>query len=225
MTATVDAPERLVGKAIKRREDPRLITGAGSFLDDVKLPGMAHAAVLRSPYAHARIRGIDVSRAREMPGVLGVFTGEDVKGDIQPLPCAWQAGKVRNNVNTPRVLAIDKVMHVGDPVAVVVAESRYQAEDALDAIEVDYEELPVVVDAKKATEPGAPQLHDNAPNNVVMEWSCGKDAAAVDQALAEADVRVSQHIVNQRLIASAMEPRGSIGSYNPGTGEYTLWAT
>jgi carbon-monoxide dehydrogenase large subunit len=225
MTATVDAPERLVGKAIKRREDPRLITGAGSFLDDVKLPGMAHAAVLRSPYAHARIRGIDVSRAREMPGVLGVFTGEDVKDDIQPLPCAWQAGKVRNNVNTPRVLAIDKVMHVGDPVAVVVAESRYQAEDALDAIEVDYEELPVVVDAKKATEPGAPQLHDNAPNNVVMEWSCGKDAAAVDQALAEADVRVSQHIVNQRLIASAMEPRGSIGSYNPGTGEYTLWAT
>ncbi|HEU5431829.1 MAG TPA: molybdopterin cofactor-binding domain-containing protein [Thermomicrobiales bacterium] len=225
MTATAEAPERLVGKAIKRREDPRLITGAGSFLDDVKLPGMAHAAVLRSPYAHARIRGIDVSRARAMPGVLGVFTGEDVKDDINPLPCAWQAGKVQNNVNTPRVLAVDKVMHVGDPVAVVVAESRYQAQDALDAIDVDYEELAVVVDAKKATEPGAPQLHDNAPNNVVMEWSCGKDAATVDQALADADVRVSQHIVNQRLIASAMEPRGSIGLYNPGTGEYTLWAT
>ncbi len=225
MTATVDAPERLVGKAIKRREDPRLITGAGSFLDDVRLPGMAHAAVLRSPYAHARIRGIDVSRALAMPGVLGVFTGEDVKDDINPLPCAWQAGKVQNNVNTPRVLALEKVMQVGDPVAVVVAESRYQAEDALDAIEVDYEELPVVVDAKKATEPGAPQLHDNAPNNVVMEWSCGKDAATVDQALADADVRVSQHIVNQRLIASAMEPRGSIGRYDPGTGEYTLWAT
>ncbi|HEX5500961.1 MAG TPA: xanthine dehydrogenase family protein molybdopterin-binding subunit, partial [Thermomicrobiales bacterium] len=176
-------------------------------------------------YAHARIRGIDVSRARAMPGVLGVFTGEDVKDDINPLPCAWQAGKVQNNVNTPRALAIDKVMQVGDPVAVVVAESRYQAQDALDAIDVDYEELPVVVDAKKATEPGAPQLHDNAPNNVVMEWSCGKDAAAVDQALADAEVRVSQHIVNQRLIASAMEPRGSIGLYNPGTGEYTLWAT
>ena len=224
MVATIEAPEKLVGKPLKRREDPRLITGAGNFLDDVKLPGMTHAAVLRSPSAHARIRGIDTSAAMGMPGVLGIFTGEDTK-DLNPLPCAWQAGGVTNNVNTPRVLAIDEVHQVGDPVAVVVAESRYQAEDALEAIRVDYQELPVVVDARQATEPGAPQLHENAPNNVVLTWTCGKDAATVDQALDAAEVRLSQHMINQRLIPTAMEPRGAIGRYDPGTGEYTLWTT
>jgi carbon-monoxide dehydrogenase large subunit len=224
MTATIAAPEKLVGKPIKRREDPRLITGAGAFLDDIKLPGLTHAAVLRSPYAHARIVAIDTAAARAMPGVLGVFTGEDLK-EVNPLPCAWQAGGVTNNVNTPRVLAIDEVHQVGDPVAVVVAESRYQAEDALAAIDVDYEELPVVVDARKATAPGAPQLHENAPENVVMRWSCGAEAATVDRALAAAPVRVSQPIVNQRLIPTAMETRGSIARYDPGTEEYTLWAT
>ena len=224
MSAAVEVPEKLVGKPIKRREDPRLITGAGNFLDDVRLPGMAHMAVLRSPYGHANIRGIDTSRAKAMPGVVGVYTGEDVK-DANPLPCAWQAGKVTNNVNTPRLLALGKVTHVGDPVAVVVADSRYQAEDALAAIEVDYEELPAVVDAELATRDGAPQLHENAPHNVVMQWSCGKDAADVDAALADAEVRVSERIRNQRLIANAMEPRGSVGRYDAGTGEYTLWAT
>ena len=224
MSATIEAPEKLVGKPLKRREDPRLMTGAGSFLDDVKLPGLTHAAILRSAYAHARIGSIDTTRAAAMPGVLGVFTGEDFK-ELNPLPCAWQAGGVTNNVNTPRVLAIDEVHQVGDPVAVVVAESRYQAEDALEAIQVDYEELPVVVDAKKATEPGAPQLHENAPNNVVMQWTCGKVAAVVDAALAAAPVRVSQAIVNQRLIPTAMETRGAIGRYDAGTDEYTLWTT
>jgi carbon-monoxide dehydrogenase large subunit len=224
MSATLDAPTKLVGQPIKRREDPRLITGAGNFLDDVRLPGMVHAAVLRSPYAHARILSVETGEAAAMPGVLGVFTGQDVAG-LNPLPCAWQAGGVDNNVNTPRVLALEEVHQVGDPVAVVVAESRYQAEDALAEIEVDYEELPVVVDARKATEPGAPQLHENAPNNVVMRWSCGKEAAEVDRALAAAEVRIGQSIVNQRLIPTAMEPRGSIGRYDPGTGEYTLWAT
>ncbi|MDQ3778985.1 MAG: xanthine dehydrogenase family protein molybdopterin-binding subunit, partial [Chloroflexota bacterium] len=104
MTVTIEAPEKLVGKPLKRREDPRLITGAGHFLDDIRLPGLAHVAVLRSPYAHARIRGIDVAAAAARPGVIGVFTGEDLK-DLNPLPCAWQAGGVTNNVNTPRVLA------------------------------------------------------------------------------------------------------------------------
>ncbi len=224
MTVTIEAPEKLVGKPLKRREDPRLITGAGHFLDDIRLPGLAHVAVLRSPYAHARIRGIDVAAAAARPGVIGVFTGEDLK-DLNPLPCAWQAGGVTNNVNTPRVLALEEVHQVGDPVAVVVAESRYQAEDALAAIEVDYEELPVVVDGKRATEAGAPQLHENAPNNVVMHWTCGKDAAEVDRALAASEVRVTQTIVNQRLIPVAMEPRGAVARYDPGTDEYTLWAT
>lgn len=224
MSATLDAPRKLVGQPLKRREDPRLITGAASFLDDVKLSGMTHAAILRSPVGHARIRSIDASRARAMPGVIGVYTGQDFL-DLSPLPCAWQAGKVENNVNTPRVLAVEEVHYVGDPVAVVVAETPYQAADAVEAIGVDYEELPVVVNARKATEDGAPQLHENAPNNVVLQWSCGKDAAAVDVALAAAPVRLDQHIVNQRLIPTPMETRGAIGRYDPGTGDYTLWAT
>ncbi len=224
MSATLDAPRKLVGQPLKRREDPRLITGAAGFLDDVKLPGMTHAGVLRSTVGHARIRSIDKSRATAMPGVIAVYTGQDFL-DLNPLPCAWQAGKVQNNVNTPRVLAVDEVHHVGDPVAVVVAETPYQAADAVEAMAVDYEELPVVVDAKRATEEGAPQLHENAPNNVVLQWTCGKDASEVDAALAASPVRLDQHIVNQRLIPTPMETRGAIGRYDPGTGDYTLWAT
>jgi carbon-monoxide dehydrogenase large subunit len=224
MVATAERPTKLVGQAIKRREDPRLITGAGNFLDDVKLTGMTHAALVRSPYAHAHIRSIDASKARAMPGVLAVFTGEDLK-DVNPLPCAFPAAGVDNQVNTPRLLALGKVNQVGDPVAVVVAESRYQATDAAEAVEVDYEELGAVVDAEKAVAPGAPQLHDNAPGNVVFKWTCGADADAADAALAASEVRLSQRIVNQRLIPTPMEPRGSIGRYDEGTGDYTLWAT
>jgi carbon-monoxide dehydrogenase large subunit len=224
MVATTAAPEKIVGKPIKRREDPRFITGAASFLDDVKLPGMAFAAVARSPYGHAKIRRIDTSKAASMPGVLGVFSGADLM-ELNPLPCAWQAGGVTNNVNTPRALSIDEVHFAGDPVAVVVAESSYQAADAVEAIDVEYGPLPVVVDAKKATESGAPQLHENAPNNVVMQWQCGKSADEIDAALAASDVRISQHVVNQRLIPNPIDTRGSIGNYDRGTGEYTLWST
>ncbi len=224
MAATIEAPEKLVGKPLRRREDPKLMTGDGNFLDDIRLPGMAYAAILRSPVAHAKIRGIDTSRARALPGVIGVFTGEDL-ADINPLPCAWQAAGVDNNVATPRVLALGEVRHVGDPVAVVVAESVYQANDAIEAIDVDFEELPAVVDSREAVESGAPQLHENAPNNIVMHWNCGVDADTVDMALANAEVRVSQSIFNQRLIPTAIEPRGSIGHYDPGTGDYTMWAT
>src|SRR5688500_6661004 len=224
MAATIEAPEKLVGKPIRRREDPKLMTGAGNFLDDIKLPGMAYAAVLRSPVAHARIRSIETSRAKSMPGVVGVFTGEDL-ADVNPLPCAWQAAGVDNNVATPRILALGEVRQVGDPVAVVVAQSVYQAHDALEAIDIEFEELGVVVHSGEAIKPGAPQLHENAPNIIVMHWTCGVDAETVDRALAEAEVRVSLSLFNQRLIPTAMEPRGSIGVYDPGTEEYTLWAT
>ncbi|MCS6842184.1 MAG: molybdopterin-dependent oxidoreductase [Roseiflexus sp.] len=216
-------PTKLVGQAIKRREDPQLITGQGSFLDDIKLPGMTHACVLRSPYAHAKIKSIDTSKAKAHPGVVAVFTGEDML-DLNPLPCAWQAGRVKNNVNTPRVLAVGEVHFVGDPVALVIAEDRYIARDACDLIEVEYEPLPVVVDAKKATEPGAPQLHENAPNNIVMEWEAG-DKAKADAAIAAAEVVVREQIINQRLIPTPMETRGSIARYEPATGEFTLWTT
>ncbi len=214
---------RLVGQAIKRREDPQLITGQGSFLDDIKLPGMTHACVLRSPYAHAKIKSIDTSKAKAHPGVVAVFTGDDML-DLNPLPCAWQAGRVKNNVNTPRVLAVGEVHFAGDPVALVIAEDRYIARDACDLIEVEYEPLPVVVDAKQATEPGAPQLHENAPNNIVMEWDAG-DKAKADAAIAAAEVVVHEQIVNQRLIPTPMETRGAIARYEPATGEFTLWTT
>src|SRR5919206_2292833 len=220
MTTT---PTKMVGQAIKRREDPQLITGRGNYLDDIKLPGMLHAAVLRSPYAHATIKSIDTSRAQAHPGVVAVFTGEDML-DINPLPCAWQAGGVKNNVNTPRAISAGTVRFAGDSVAMVVAEDRYIARDALDLIEVDYEPLPVVVDAKKATEPGAPQLHENAPNNIVMEWECG-DKAKADAAIGSAEVVVKEHIVNQRLIPTPLETRGSIARYDEATGEFTLWCT
>jgi carbon-monoxide dehydrogenase large subunit len=213
----------MFGQAIKRREDPKLITGHGNFLDDIKLQGMLHAAVLRSPYAHAKILSIDTSKAKALPGVVGVFTGEDMM-DINPLPAAWQAGGVTNNVVTPRALAVGKVFHVGDYVAVVVAEDRYTARDAVDLIEVEYEPLGVVVDAKKATEDGAPQLHENAPNNVVFEWECGNQDAT-DQAIANAEVVVKEQIINQRLIPTPMETRGSVARYDAATGEFTLWAT
>jgi aerobic carbon-monoxide dehydrogenase large subunit len=224
MAATIESPEKLVGKPIRRREDPKLMTGGGNFLDDIRLPGMSYAAVLRSPVAHAKIRGIDTSRAKAMPGVIGVFTGEDL-AEVNPLPCAWQAAGVDNNVATPRPLALGEVRHVGDPVAVVVADSVYQANDALEAIEVDFDELPAVVDSREAVKAGAPQLHENAPNNIVMHWTCGTDAGTVDRALTEAEVRVSQSLYNQRLIPTAIEPRGSIGYYDPATDEYTMWAT
>ena len=221
--STATAPTKMVGQALKRREDPKLITGHGNFLDDIKLPGMLHAAVLRSPYAHAKINKIDTSKATVLPGVIAIFTGEDML-DINPLPCAWQAGRVKNNVNTPRALAVGKVLHAGDGVALVVAENRYIADDALNLIEVDYEPLPVVVDAEQATKEGAPQLHENAPNNIVMEWECG-DKDSTDQAIASAEVVVKERIVNQRLIPTPMETRGSIANYDLATGQFTVYMT
>jgi carbon-monoxide dehydrogenase large subunit len=216
-------PTKMVGQAIKRREDPQLITGRGNFLDDIKLHGMLHAAILRSPYAHATIKSIDTSKAKALPGVVAVYTGEDMM-DINPLPCAWAAGGVKNNLNTPRAISAGTVRFSGDSVAMVVAEDRYIARDALDLIEVDYEPLPVVVDAKKATEAGAPQLHENAPNNIVMEWECG-DKAKADAAIASAEVVVKEQIINQRLIPTPMETRGSLARYDPATNEFTVWMT
>jgi aerobic carbon-monoxide dehydrogenase large subunit len=213
----------VLGARIKRVEDPRFITGNGNYLDDIKLASMAHMAILRSPYAHANIRSVDVSAAKTMPGVAAVFVGADIP--YNPLPMAWPAGGsagIQNNVNTPRVLATDSVKWTGEGVAAVVADTEAQAYDALEAIVVDYEPLPAVVDAEKAVAPGAPQLHENAPNNIVFEWTVG-DKAGTDAAIDSAEVVVRQRIVNQRLIPNPMETRGDIGWYNPGTDEYTVW--
>ena len=216
---------KTLGASLKRKEDPRLITGEAKYLDDVRLPGMLYAAILRSPYAHAKIKGIDTNKASKQPGVIAVFTGQDFK-DLPALPCAWQAeaGRIKNNVNTPRVLEIDRVTHAGMGVAVVIAEDRYAAEDALSLIDVDYEPLPVVVDAEKTTQPGAPQLHENAPNNICMDWAIG-DKDGADAALGSSEVVVKQRLINQRLIPNVMEPRGCIAQYMTASEEYTVWMT
>ena len=213
----------VLGKPVKRVEDPRFITGNGRYLDDIKLPGMTHMAILRSPYAHANIRSIDTSAAKAAPGVVAVLTGADIP--YNPLPMAWPAGGasgIQNNINMPRVLATDSVKWTGEGVAAVVAETEAQAIDALDLITVDWEPLPAVTDTEKALEDGAPQLHENAPNNRVFDWQVG-DKAGTDAAFANAEVVVSQRLVNHRLIPNPMEVRGDIGWYNPGTGEYTIW--
>ena len=173
----------VLGTPVKRTEDPKFITGKGRYLDDIKLQGMVHMSILRSPYAHANIKSIDTSAAKTMPGVLAVFVGADIP--YNPLPMAWPAGGasgLQNNVNTPRVLATDDVKWTGEGVAAVIAETPEQAVDALEAIQVDYEPLPTVVDAEKATQPGAPQLHENAPNNIVFDWTVG-DKAGTDAAI------------------------------------------
>jgi carbon-monoxide dehydrogenase large subunit len=220
---TVTQTERLVGAPVKRVEDGRLITGTARYIDDLVLPGAAHVSILRSPYAHARIRGIDTERAKGYPGVVAVFTGQDF-AELPALPCAWQAGGVENFVNTPRLLEPDRVTFTGAGVAAVVAETKTAAEDALELIEVDWEPLDAVVDAERAVEPGAPQIHENAASNIAMQWSCG-DQDATARALEEAEVVVSQRLVNQRLIPTPMEPRGAAAQHDPVTGEYTVWMT
>jgi carbon-monoxide dehydrogenase large subunit len=207
----------LVGSRIKRREDPRLIMGRGTYVDDIQLPRMTYAAILRSPYAHARIRSINVDKAKALPGVVAVITGADLQG--KNVPCGWTLPDIK--VAPHPALAVGKVRYTGDAVAVVVAEERYLARDALDLIEVDFEPLPVVVDAEKATQPGAPQLHDEVPNNTTFVWRVG--GGDVDKAFREAEVVVKERIVNQRLIPNAIEPRGMVAQYTPGSGDLILW--
>ncbi len=215
---------KLVGQSVKRKEDPRLITGGGQYLDDIKLPNTAHVAILHSPHAHARIRSIDTSAARALPGVIDVITGADLKDSVNPLPCAMPAGGVENHLVPHRVLAVDKVRFTGDNVAAVVAESPYIARDALDLIVVDYEVLPAVVDQEKAMADGAPQLHDEAPGNICMHWTAS-DAEGTDAAIKGAEVVVRQRFRNQRLIPTPMETRGAMARYDAGTGETTIWMT
>ena len=219
-TATV---ERLVGKAIRRREDPRFITGRGTFTDDVKLPGTHHAFFVRSSLAHARIVNVDTSRARAHSGVRAVFTGKDLAdGGVNGIPVGWLLPGLKTT--DFRAIAVDRVRHAGEAVAVVVAESAAIARDAAELVQVDYEELPVVVDAVAALRPGAPLVHDSAPDNRCFHWEIG-DKAKTDAALRGAAKVVKTHLVNQRLIANAIEPRASLASYAPATDELTLWVT
>ena len=198
---------RIFGSGIKRREDPRLITGEARYTDDLKLPGLLHMAVVRSPYAHANIISIDISAAAAMDGVLAVFTGDDI--DLAAIPTAWLIPD--SDLKTPEHLALakGKVRYVGDGVAVVLAEDRYLAQDAADAVMVEYEELPAVVDPEKAAQPGAPQLFDDVENNIAFRWVMG-DKEASDAVFEDAAVVVSDTIIQQRLLPTAMEPRAAM---------------
>jgi carbon-monoxide dehydrogenase large subunit len=217
------AQAKLFGSSIKRREDPRLITGKGVFTDDVKLPGQVHAVFVRSPHAHARVRRVDVSRARQVPGVVAAFTGKDLAdGGVNPLPCGWLLPDLK--IPEYRGVATAKVHFVGHAVAVVIGETPYAARDGADAVSVDYEVLPSVTDGEKAVAKGAPQIHDNAPGNVAFNWSIG-DKDKTDAAIKSAARVVKQRLINQRLIPNAIEPRASCASYNAGTGDLTLWVT
>src|SRR5215468_8924042 len=212
---------RMFGKSIKRREDPRFITGQGNYTDDLKLPGMTYAAFVRSPHAHARIRAIDTGAAKAHPGVVAIFTGKDMTG-VNSLPCGWLLPELKIPPHPP--LATDVAQYVGDPVAVVIAGDQQAALDAAEKVQVDCQVLPSVTSTDKAGASGAPQLHTGAPGNVAFKWALG-DAAATDAAFKSADVVVKKRIVNQRLVANAMEPRACVARYEDATGDLTLWVT
>ncbi|MGA7670422.1 MAG: molybdopterin cofactor-binding domain-containing protein [Nitrolancea sp.] len=217
------AVSSLFGASVKRREDPRLITGMGYFTADVRIPGLLTLKILRSPHAHARIKSIDVDKARSMPGVVAIYTGKDMVDKLAPLPTAWQPKNSEMKVPEYRALAVDTVRYVGDGVVAVVAVDEYVANDALAAIDVQYEPLPVVTKQLDAIGDGAPQLYDSVPNNVAFHFHlAGGD---VDKAFEEADLTFSQRIVNQRLIPNPIESRGAVAQYNPGSRELTLWCT
>jgi len=217
----------LIGQSVRRKEDYRFLTGTGTYTDDVTLPGQTFAYFLRSPHAHARIRAITTDSAKAAPGVVAVFTGADIEGKMNGLPCGWLITDVNGQpMKEPPhpPLAQGKVRYVGDQVAVVVAETLDQAKDAAELIEVDYEVLPAVVDPVSAHAPGAPALHDQAPDNVCYVWALG-DKAATDAAFAQAARVTTLEFVNNRLVPNAIEPRAAVASYHRGEDSYTLYVT
>jgi carbon-monoxide dehydrogenase large subunit len=215
----------MIGKAVKRVEDKRFITGKGKYTDDITLPGMLYAYILRSPYAHAKILSINTEAASQANGVVAIFTGKDVAHI--GVPCGWQVnfknGETMKEPPHPLLVA-DKSRHVGDGVAVVIAESRAQAADAAELIEVEYEEMDAVADATKAIMPGAPLVHESAPDNLAFDWELG-DKAKTDAAMASAHHITKLNIINQRLVANAIEPRSAIGDYDPTSEKYTLYTS
>jgi aerobic carbon-monoxide dehydrogenase large subunit len=213
----------VVGSRKLRREDPALLTGEARFVDDLVVPGALHAKVVRSPYARARIRSIDTTEARAMPGVVGVFTGADLRDDWDnPLPCAWP---VTDDMKSPEhwPLAIDEACFVGEGVAVVVAETREQARDAMEGVVVEYDELPVVLDLEDATSDSS-LVHESLGTNKSYTWSLVPDAAAVDRAFADAQHTIKERYVQQRLIPMAIEPRGVCVIPEPYGGDFTIYS-
>ena len=211
----------LIGESIKRREDERLITGKGTYVDDVRMVGMLHLSLVRSPHAHARITNVDASAALDIDGVAGVYTGADLQEQLGSLICGWVVPDTKEVPHPP--IAVDKVNTVGDVVAAVVADDPRTAADAAELVVVDYDVLDAVVDMEAGVQDGAPQIHDDAPNNIAFEWEVG--GGDYDAAASSAQVRVSERIVNQRLIPNPMEPRGVVADFNAGTNQLTVYTS
>ncbi|MET0189833.1 MAG: molybdopterin cofactor-binding domain-containing protein, partial [Pseudonocardia sediminis] len=215
--------ERYVGTSMLRKEDPALLTGRGTWVDDITPAGTLHLAVLRSPLPHARIDGIDVSAAQAHPGVVAVLTGKDVAGEfLAGIPCGWP---VTEDIKIPEhmPLAVSVVSHVGDGVAVVLARDANAARDAVDLIDVDYTPLPAVVDIEAAMEPGSPLAHPDLGTNHCYTWPLA--TGDVDAAFAEADVVVRGRYLQQRVIASPMEPRAVVVTPDPVGGGFTVYTS
>jgi carbon-monoxide dehydrogenase large subunit len=220
--------ENGIGARVRRKEDARFLTGRGTYTDDINRPGQTYGVFVRSPHAHARIKGIRKDKALKAPGVIAVLTGADMVADkVNSLPCGWL---IHNKDGSPMKepphipLAPDKVRYVGDHVALVVAETRNQARDAAELVEVDYDVLKPVVDVADADKADAPQVHDGAPGNLCYDWHLG-DKAAVDAAFAKAAHVTKLDLVNQRLIPNAIEPRSAIGEYDAIRDSYTLYTS
>ncbi|MEE9479408.1 MAG: xanthine dehydrogenase family protein molybdopterin-binding subunit, partial [Kiloniellales bacterium] len=218
-------PDTGIGASVRRKEDQRFLTGRGRYTDDIDRPGQSYACFVRSPHAHAKINGINTDAAQAAPGVLAVLTGDDLQADgVGGIPCGFAPDGGPQNAPPRPALAQGKVRFVGDLVALVVAESQSQAKDGAEQVEVDYEELPALVDPGKARDADAPQLHEEAAGNLCVDWQLGnKDET--DQAFEGAHHVTRIDLINNRKIPNAVEPRCSIGEYDPGTDSYTLYTT
>jgi carbon-monoxide dehydrogenase large subunit len=213
---------KYVGARTKRKEDPRLIRGMSTYVDDVRLHGMLHVAIVRSPHAHAQLKRIEAAAALKLPGVVAVFTAQDVQDKVGSVPCAAQIPDLK--IPKHPVLAVGKVRYVGESVAAVVAQDRYIAADAASLIEVDYEPLPVVVDPPEALEPGSTVIHEEWKDNVAFRTQTA--AGDVEKAFKSAEVPIiKQRMLNQRLIPVAMETRGVVAQYQRGDNLLTLWSS
>lgn len=218
-----------IGQSVKRVEDKRFITGNGKYTDDIKLPHMTYAHIVRSPYAHARITAIDTSEALNMEGIVAIFTGEDVS-HIRGVPTGWVVNfKNGDAMKEPaHPLLVPKgstAKHVGDAIAIIIAETRAQARDAADVLNIEYDVLPAIVNAKAATEEGAPLVHDDAPNNKCFDWEIGNPKAEVDAAIEASHHVTTLEFTNQRLAANPIEPRSAIGHYDEFVDKFTLYTT
>jgi carbon-monoxide dehydrogenase large subunit len=221
------ATSGLIGKSVKRVEDKRFTTGHGNYVDDIVLPRQTYGAFVRSQYAHAKIISVDTNAAKAMPGVVAIYTGADV-ANVNGVPCGWAVnfknGAAMKEPKHPLLIS-DKARHVGDAIAIVIAESKEEAVDAAQAVNVEYEELPCIVDAFKATQPGAPLVHDDAPNNICFDWTLGNPIDEVNNAMSNASHVTTLEFVNQRLVPNAIEPRSYNSAYDAINDKYTLYTS